>query len=153
MRIAAGILLLVTAFFNLFASIGYFGMGIGTLTLDKARISQTYNSATRQKNNVKKNKRSNSNLNQKLKNLPITGIGLIIFCLFLVVTVILLTIAAIFLFSRKQAIFIILAACAGIIAEAVGIYLFSLGFSNTIGITACALAIIASMQIQRMAKE
>ncbi|HEX19985.1 MAG TPA: hypothetical protein ENG78_04100 [Acidiferrobacteraceae bacterium] len=151
MRIAAGVLLLVTAFFNLFASIGYFGIGIGTLALGEARISQAHNSEARQENNVKKNKRS-SNLNQKLKNLPITGIGLLIFSLFLIVTVVLLTIAAIFLFSRKQAIFIMLAAGAGLIAEATGIYLFSLGFSNTIGIIASVLAIIAATQIQRIAK-
>ncbi|GMQ92446.1 MAG: hypothetical protein BMS9Abin11_1777 [Gammaproteobacteria bacterium] len=151
MRIAAGVLLLVTAFFNLFASIGYFGIGI--ITLDKTRISQTYNSATRQKNNIKKNKRRSSSLNQKLENLPISGIGLLGFCLFLIVTVVLLTIAAIFLFSRKQAIFVMLAAGAGLIAEATGIYLFSLGFSNMIGITASVLAIIAAMQIQRIAKE
>jgi hypothetical protein len=153
MRIAAGVLLLLTAFFNLFASIGYLGMGLGTLALDKARVSQTHNSVTRQEAPVEKKERRNNDLNQKLKNLPITGIGLIIFCLFLMVTVVLLTIAAIFLFSRKQAIFIMFAACAGLIAETAGIYVFSLGFSNTIGITACALAIIAGMQIQRMAKE
>lgn len=151
MRIAAGVLLLLTAFFNLFASIGYFGMGI--VTLDKTRINQTYNSTNRQETHTEKKERRKGSLNQKLKILPISGIGLIIFCLFLLVTVVLLTIAAIFLFSRKQAIFIILAACAGFVAEAVGIYLFSLGFSNTIGIAACALAIIAGMQIQRMAKE
>lgn len=151
MRVAAGILLLLTAFFNLIASVGYFGMGIATL--DKTRISQTHNSANRQKTRTEKKEHRKGDLNHKLRNLPITGIGLIIFCLFLVVTAVLLTIAAIFLFSRKQVIFIMLAACAGFIAEATGIYLFSLGFSNTIGITACVLAIIAGMQVQRMAKE
>lgn len=150
MRIAAGVLLILTACFNLFASIGYFGMGI--VSLDKASISQAQKPSTRQEGGMEKKERRKTRFEKKISSLPITGYGLIVFCMFLLVTVVLLTIAAVFLFSRKQAVFIMLVACIGIIAEATGIYLFSLGFSNTIGIVACILAIIAGMQIQRMAK-
>lgn len=152
MRIAAGVLLILTAIFNLFASMGYFGLGIATADKEKTVIHRNDSGNQLRSSRHKRVDKNNDSLEQRIKQLPVTGFGLLAFAMFLLTTVVLLAIAAVFLFSNKQPVFIILTSFAGLFAEGTGIYLFSLGFSNTIGIVGCVLAIIAGIQMRRMAQ-
>lgn len=73
-----------------------------------------------------------------------TGMGLMAFGVFLLVSVGILIAGAVFLFQNKKAQFILIAGGMAILAEVIGIFISSFGLTNLLGLIGGILAILAA---------
>ena len=121
MRIAAGVMLIIAAVLNLFASIGYLGFG-GAMTGVGSMDEMGADGAT----------------------LVAGGGMLMAMGLFLLVSVGILIAGAVFLFQQKKPGFALGAGVMAILAEVFGILITAFGIMNIIGLVAGVLAIIAA---------
>ena len=121
MRVAAGVLLIIVAVLNLFASIGYLGFGgaaAGLGSLDE--------------------------MGSDGASLVAGGTALMAFGLLLLVSVGILIAGAVFLFQAKKPGFAITAGAMAIVIEVIAIVVTGFGIMKIPGIVAGILAIIAA---------
>jgi len=139
MRIAAGVLLIIAAVLNLFASLGYLGGGAATSGLgdlsETAMESSMYEDETGM---------SDEEFQDVADSLQGAGGIWMAMGVFLLVSVGVLIAGAVFLFQSKQAKFALGAGIMALVAEGLGIALTSFGVMNLIGLVAGVLTIIAA---------
>lgn len=121
MRVAAGVLLIIAAVFNLFAGLAY--LGGGGLAAGVGSMDEFGGEAT---------------------GLVAGGAMLMAVGVFLLVSVGILIAGAVFLFQQKKPGFALAAGVMAIAAEVFGILLSSFGIMNILGLVAGVLAIIAA---------
>ena len=148
MRVAAGVILILAAIIDLFAGIGY--MTVGAVAANAGKVEKA----------IEKNVRENGGINaadqrtidkfdttQKTK-VEKEGGGLLLFGIFLLVTVGTSIAAAVLLFMQRRPTFIIVAGSLAILGEVVGILLIKFGVANVFGLIGGLFAIIAAVGIQ-----
>ncbi len=147
MRVAAGVILILAAIIDLFAGIGY--MTVGAVAANAGKVEKA----------IEKNVRENGGFNaadrraidkfdttQKTK-VEKEGGGLLLFGIFLLVTVGTSIAAAVLLFMQRRPAFIIVAGSMAILGEVVGILLIKFGVANVFGLVGGLFAIIAAVGI------
>lgn len=137
MRVAAGVILIIAAVFNLIASLGYLAGGAvstGVKSAAATEYAQTQNLTDEQKAEWEK-------LQDEVGN---AGMGFMAFGVFLLVSVGILIAGAVFLFQNKKAQFVMIAGGIAILAEVIGILITNFGVTNIIGLVGGVLAIIAA---------
>ncbi len=137
MRVAAGVILIIAAVFNLLASLGYLAGGAATTgvsNMANSEYAQTQNLTEEQKAEMEKFQ----------DEVGGTGIGFMAFGVFLLVSVGILIAGAVFLFQNKKPQFIMVAGGMAILAEVIGILITNFGVTNTIGLVGGVLAIICA---------
>ncbi len=137
MRVAAGVILIIAAIFNLLASLVYLGGGAATSSLgnmaDSAYVqSQDMTDAEK------------AELEKITDGAGSSGILMMAFGVFLLVSVGILIAGAVFLFQDKKPQFIMVAGGMAIVAEVIGILITQFGVTNTIGLVGGILAIISA---------
>jgi len=150
MRIAAGVLLIIAAVINLFASLGYLGGGAATTGLSS--VGETI---------IESSMDSGSGLtaqeaaeaSEVVGNVRGAGGMLMAMGVFLLVSVGVLIAGAVFLFQSKQAKFALAAGVMALVAEFLGMALTSFGIMNLIGLVAGVLAVIAARSYMSEAPE
>ena len=138
MRIAAGVLLIIAAVINLFASLGY--LGGGAITTGFSNVSETVieSSMTESDSGF-----TAAEATEIAGGMQAAGGMLMAMGVFLLVSVGVLIAGAVFLFQSKQAKFAMAAGLMAIAAELLGIGLTSFGIMNLIGLVAGVLTIFA----------
>lgn len=137
MRVAAGVILIIAAIFNLLASLVYLGGGAATTgmsNLAESSYVQGQELTAEQKDDIEKVKEEVGN----------SGIGFLAFGVFLLVSVGILIAAAVFLFQDTKPQFIMVAGAMAILAEVIGILITQFGVTNILGLVGGVLAIIAA---------
>lgn len=137
MRVAAGVILIIAAVFNLMAALLYLGGGAATTgvsSLAESEYMQSQNLTDEQRAEIEK-------VQDEVGN---TGIGFMAFGVYLLVSVGILIAGAVFLFQNKKPQFIMVAGIMAIVAEVIGILITNFGVTNTIGLVGGVLAIIAA---------
>lgn len=134
MKIAAGVLFIITAVLDLFAGLGYL-LG-GALTTGAATIGSDFASGDAELTNV---------VNQGF----LAGGGLVAYGIFILVVTGLLIAAAVFLFKSIKPKFIIVAGSLAILIELVGIFGIHFGITNLIGLVAGVFGIVAAVSISK----
>ncbi len=138
MRTAAGVLLIIVAVFNLIGSVGYIvGGGIASNVDNIAAYAEKESG----KPMSAKDKASLTEMQEKVGG---SGIGLLAFGVFLLVSVGILIAGAVFLFKNTKPKFIMIAGGMAIVAEIIGILITAFGVTNIVGIVAGILAIISA---------
>jgi len=138
MRVAAGVILIIAAIFNLLAALLYLGGGAATTA-----VSSHAESAYSQSQDLTDEQRSE--LERARDEVGATGIGFMAFGVFLLVSVGILIAGAVFLFQDVKPGFIMVAGLMAIIAEVIGALVTSnFGVTNIIGVVGGLLAIIAA---------
>ncbi|MCF6288266.1 MAG: hypothetical protein L3J53_03395 [Proteobacteria bacterium] len=138
MRIAAGVILIIAAVFNLVASLGYVAGGVATTGLSEVAIyaeQQSGNQMTAEQQTA---------IDVVQDKVAGTGIGLMAFGVFLLVSVGILIAGAVFLFQNKKPQFIMIAGGMAIAAEVIGILITTFGIMNILGLVGGILAILAA---------
>jgi len=137
MRVAAGVILIIAAVFNLIASLGYLAGGAvtsGASSFAESAYVQGQELTAQQKADI-----------QKVQDeVGGTGIGFLAFGVFLLASVGILIAGAVFLFQDKKPQFIMVAGGMAILAEVIGILITQFGIFNILGLVGGALAIIAA---------
>lgn len=141
MRVAAGVLLIITAVINLFASLGYLGggavsSGLGSMSESAIESSMLEADPTMTQEEVDEAVEMTDSLQGAGGMLM--GMGV-----FLLVSVGVLIAGAVFLFQAKQAKFAMAAGIMALVGEGLGIAISTFGIMNVIGIVAGILTIIA----------
>ena len=138
MRIAAGVLLIIAAVINLFASLGY--LGGGAITSGFSNVGETVieSSMTESDSGF-----TAAEATEIAGGMQAAGGMLMAMGVFLLVSVGVLIAGAVFLFQSKQAKFAMAAGLMAIAAELLGIGLTSFGIMNLIGLVAGVLTIFA----------
>jgi len=136
MKIVAGVILIVAAVFNLFAGLLWLGGGAAT-----TGMSQAVDSAVVQQQMTEAEKAEFDKVADEVGG---TGMGLMAFGVFLLVSVGILIAGAVFLFTNKKPQFIMVAGGMAIVAEVIGILLTTFGITNLIGLVGGILAIICA---------
>ena len=141
MRVAAGVILIIAAIFNLVASLGYMAGGAAT-----TGMSNMADSAYVQNQNMTDEEKAkmDEGLEEFRNEVGSSGIGLMAFGVFLLVSVGILIAGAVFLFQDKKPQFIMVAGIIAIVAEVIGILITAFGVTNIIGLVGGLLAIIAA---------
>ena len=141
MRVAAGVLLIIAAFINLFASLGYLGGGAATTGLSSISESAIEASLIEGGEMTQEEASEAAGLTSNMKGAGgmLMGMGV-----FLLVSVGILIAGAVFLFQSKKAKFVMGAGIMALVAEGLGIAIISFGVMNLIGLVAGVLAIIAA---------
>ncbi|MFN3197120.1 MAG: hypothetical protein ACE366_01710 [Bradymonadia bacterium] len=145
MRIAAGVLIIITAIFNLIGGLGYGAVGAGGAAVNSAAESGTI-SATNpdgSKKTAEQIKAEEETLKAAASATENAGL-LGIFGIFLMIVGGLQIAGGVMLFMQKAANFVLIIAALGIIGELGGIFLTTFGIMNIVGLVACALALVAS---------
>lgn len=137
MRVAAGVILIIAAVFNLIASLGYLAGGAATSSLSSAAGSEYV-----QSQNLTDEEKAN--LDKFQEEVGGSGIGFLAFGVFLLTSVGILIAGAVFLFQDKKPQFIMVAGGMAILAEVIGILITTFGVTNVIGLVGGILAIIAA---------
>lgn len=138
MRTAAGVLLIIVAVFNLIASLGY--LAGGALTTGASDIAMY---AEQQGGNEMTAEQKEA-LDKVQDEVGGTGIGLMAFGVFLLVSVGILIAGAVFLFQNKKAQFIMIAGGMAIAAEVIGSLITGFGIMKILGLVAGIMAILAA---------
>ncbi len=137
MRVAAGVILIIAAVFNLLASLGYLAGGAvtsGAADLTEAAYMQGAELTDQEKKDI-----------ENIKNeIGGSGVGFLAFGVFLLVSVGILIAGAVFLFQDKKPQFIMVAGGMAILAEVIGILITNFGVTNIVGLVGGVLAIIAA---------
>ncbi len=136
MKIAAGVILIIAAVFNLFAGLAYLGGGAATQGLSGA-----VDSAVMQQQMTEAEKAELERVQDEVGG---SAMGLMAFGVFLLVSVGILIAGAVFLFTNKKPQFILIAGGMAIVAEVIGILITTFGITNLVGIVGGVLAIIAA---------
>ncbi len=150
MRVAAGVILIVAAVFNLIACLAYLGMG-GAATYS-GEIAQEIAQEAAQQSGESLTAEEQAQLDASLEEfddaIGSSGVLLMAFGVFLLVSVGILIAGAVFLFQGKKAKFIMVAGGMAIAAEVIGILITSdMGVTNLVGLVGGILAIIAARSI------
>ena len=143
MRIAAGIVLIIAALFNLFASLGYLAGGAATTGF--AMVGD----AVVQDEGVEMTAEEKEEFSEGAGMVAAAGGALMAFSAFLLVSVGVLIAGAVFLFQGTKPIFIFVAAGFAVLAELVAMLITAFGVTNLFGIVGGLLAILAAMQIRK----
>ena len=137
MRVAAGVILIIAAVFNLLASLGYLAGGAvatgGSELIDSA-YTQSAEFIEEDRKNIEKAK----------EEIGGSGVGFLAFGVFLLVSVGILIAGAVFLFQDKKPQFIMVAGGMAILAEVIGILITTFGVTNIVGLVGGVLAILAA---------
>lgn len=142
MRIAAGVLLILAAVINLFASLGYLGGGAATTGL--SNISESAMESTMMESDAEMTEEEVREAVEFSGGMKSAGGVLMGMGVFLLVSVGVLIAGAVFLFQSKQAKFAMGAGIMALVGEGLGIAMTSFGVMNLIGLVAGILAIIAA---------
>lgn len=140
MRIAAGVLLIIAAVINLFASLGYLGGGAATSGLGSVgdtMIEEQMAAGGMSAEEIEDATEISSGLQGAGGVWMAMGI-------FLLVSVGVLIAGAVFLFQTKQAKFALGAGVMALVGEGLGMALTSFGVMNLIGLVGGVLAIVAA---------
>ncbi|WP_223788261.1 hypothetical protein [Marinicella meishanensis] len=136
MKVAAGVILIIAAVFNLFAGLAYLGGGAAT-----SGLSSAMDSAVMQEQMTEAEKAEMERVQDEVGG---AGMGFMAFGVFLLVSVGILIAGAVFLFTNKKAQFIMVAGGMAIVAEVIGILITTFGITNLIGLVGGILAIICA---------
>ncbi|MFC3193799.1 hypothetical protein ACFODZ_06060 [Marinicella sediminis] len=137
MRVAAGVILIIAAVLNLLASLGYLAGGAAT-----TGVANMAESGYVQGQELTAEQRAE--LEEIQNEVGGSGIGLMAFGVFLLVSVGILIAGAVFLFQDKKPQFIMVAGAMAILAEVIGILITNFGVTNILGLVGGVLAIIAA---------
>ncbi len=137
MRVAAGVILIIAAIFNLIASLGYLAGGAATTGV--ANMAESGYVQGQQMTDEQK-----AELEKIQDEVGGSGIGLMAFGVFLLVSVGILIAGAVFLFQDTKAQFIMIAGAMAILAEVIGILITNFGVTNILGLVGGVLAIICA---------
>ena len=141
MRIAAGVLLIIAAVFNLFASLGYLGGGAATAGLSGLSETSIESSMLEDGSMTAEEMAAAEEFSSNMKG---AGGILLAMGVFLLVSVGILIAGAVFLFQAKKAKFAMGAGVMALLAEVFGILITSFGIMNAVGLVAGVLTIIAA---------
>ncbi len=150
MRIAAGVLLIIAAVFNLFASLGYLGGGAASAGLSSLSDAAIESSFEADESLTAEEAAAAEEFTSSLKG---AGGLLMAMGVFLLVSVGVLIAGAVFLFQSKQPKFVIAAGVIALLAEVFGMLITSFGVLNAVGIVAGVLTIIAATQFMNAPAE
>lgn len=142
MRVAAGVLLIIAAVFNLIASLGY--LAGGTVA---AGGSDMLDSAYMQEAGAQLTEEEKAEFDRVKDEIGGSGVGFLAFGVYLLVSVGILIAGAVFLFQDKKPQFIMVAGAMAIIAEVIGSFITGFGVLKILGLVAGILAIIAAKQM------
>jgi len=148
MKTTAGVILIIAALFNLFASFGYFAGG--ALTTGGAQYVDSYIESAENVDNLELSDSNQSQVKEvrdALQAGSAIGGGLMVYGVFLLLSVGILIAGAVFLFKDSNAKFVMVAGVVAIAAELIGILIISFGILNVLGIVGGVLAIIAAKSI------
>jgi len=156
MKVSAGVILIIAAILNLFASFGYFAGG--ALTTAGAEYADDYAQTAQSSQDLAQlsdsDKAQIAEVRNSLQAGSAVGGGLMIYGIFLLVSVGILIAGAVFLFKDSNAKFVVIAGAVAIVAELLSIYITSFGFMNVLGIVGGTLALIAAKSIgNKLAEE
>jgi len=151
MRIAAGVLLIIAAVINLFASLGY--LGGGAVTTGLGDIGESAIEATMLAADGDMTAEERATAAEFADDMSGSGGLLMAMGMFLLVSVGILIAGAVFLFQSKQAQFALVAGIVALVAEVLGMALTSFGIMNLIGLVAGVLTIIAARSYMSQAPE
>lgn len=144
MRIAAGVLLIIAAVFNVMAGAGYALAGaVGEVGAD------AINAAAAASEGAEGVKVDTAEVDKAMGQLSGMSSGLKYFGFFLLALFVLQIVGGIFCFIRKSAMFIMIVAVLSIGAEVGGIILIAFGWTNTIGLVAGVLAFLTAMGLKK----
>lgn len=138
MRTAAGVLLIIVAVFNLIASLGYLAGGALTTGASEMAIYAEQQSGD---TITAEDKAALAKVKDEIGG---SGIGLMAFGVFLLVSVGILIAGAVFLFQNKKAQFIMIAAGMAILGEVIGSLITGFGIMKILGLVAGIMAILAA---------
>jgi hypothetical protein len=148
MNVASGVILIIAAVFNLFASIGY--LAGGGLVTGASMAPETMQQMARQaaKSDGETMTLADRAAFQEISTQgAVAGGGLLAWGVFLLVSVGILIAGAVFLFQGKNPGFIYAAAAVAILVEVGGILITGFGITNLIGIIGGLMALIATRSI------
>jgi len=149
MKISAGVILIIAAILNLFASFGYFAGG--ALTTAGAEYADDYAQTAQDSEDLAQlsdsEKAQLDEVRDTLQTGSAVGGGLMIYGIFLLLSVGILIAGAVFLFKDSNAKFVMIAGIVAIAAEVIGIVIISFGIMNILGIVGGVLALIAAKSI------
>lgn len=142
MRTAAGVILIIAAVFNLVASLGYLAGGAATNAVGSGMSEVAMQMETQSGSQMTAEQKAEM---QKFQDdVGGTGMGLMAFGVFLLVSVGILIAGAVFLFQNKKGQFIMIAGGMAILAEVIGILITNFGVTNIIGLVGGIMAILAA---------
>ena len=136
MRTAAGVILIIAAVFNLLASFGYLAGGAATTSLSTVATYAEQNGGQEMTAEQK------AVIEKAQDEVGGTGMGLMAFGVFLLVSVGILIAGAVFLFKNTNPQFIMIAGGMAILAEVILITTF--GVTNLVGLVGGIMAILAA---------
>jgi hypothetical protein len=142
MRVAAGVLLILAAVINLFASLGYLGGGAATTGL--GGVSESVIEATLIEGGDMTAEEARVAADGSSSGIKGAGGMLMAMGVFLLVSVGILIAGAVFLFQGKNPKFAIAAGVMALVGEGLGMALTTFGVMNLIGLVAGVLTIIAA---------
>jgi len=140
MKTAAGVILIIAALFNLFASFGYLAGGAATTGMGSV-VEQA----------VQEEGMSPQTQDFDTSIVKAAGAGLFTYGILLLVSVGILIAGAVFLFQGRKAKFIMVAALTAILMEVISIVLTAFGILNLVGIVGGVLALFAAKGIESSA--
>lgn len=141
MRVAAGVLLIITAVINLIASLGY--LGGGAVATGVGSVSESAYEASLLEAESSMTAAEAEEYAEVTDGLRSAGGLLLGMGVLLLVSVGVLIAGAVFLFQTKQAKFAMSAGIMALVVEGLGIAISSFGIMNVIGLVAGVLTIIA----------
>ena len=148
MKVAAGVILIIAAVFNLFAGLAYLGGGAASTGFSKAM-----NSSHMEQTRSQMTEEQRAEMDKASDAMGSGGMGLMAFGVFLLVSVGILIAGAVFLFTAKKAQFIMVAGGVAILAEVIGILITNFGITNLVGLVGGALAIYCAKTMGGNANE
>ncbi len=141
MRIASGVVLIVAALFNLIAAFGYLAGGAASQGMSSA-VDSAY--VQEQMGGSQLTDEQQAQVDRIKADAGATGVGLLAFGVFLLISVGVLIAGAVFLFTGKKATFILAAGGIAILAEVIGVLITGFGVTNLVGLAGGAMAIFAA---------
>ncbi len=149
MRIAAGVILIVAAIFNVIAGAGYaLGGGAASMGGDALTAAvQEVNKEAAKQGADEVDVKELAGATEGLDKLASSGQTIMFFGFFLLILFVLQIVCAIFLFMSKGQTFVLAVAGLSILGEIGGIVIISFGFANIFGLLGGVLAIVAAMSI------
>lgn len=143
MRTAAGVILIIAAVLNLMASLGYLAGGGAATALSSEGMTEMVNVAQQQSGSemTAEQKEEMERIQDEVGG---SGMGLMAFGVFLLVSVGILIAGAVFLFKNTKPQFIMIAGGMAIAAEVIGSLMTTFGVMNILGLVGGIMAIIAA---------
>ncbi len=142
MRTAAGVILIIAAVLNLLVSFGYLAGGGAASALGSEGMTEMMNVA--QQSGSQMTAEQKEAIEKAQDEVAGSGIGLMAFGVFLLVSVGILIAGAVFLFKNTKPQFIMIAGAMAIAAEVIGSLMTTFGVMNILGLVGGIMAIIAA---------